>query len=374
MIPEKGLEAGVIRRERVVHPERVHALVDGEALEGRHRLRGQDRALGLAQRKVAGGGAAADRLFDRAGVHDRGLHPALEGAEVRHGRPPHAPRPGPSGQRLSGSRQAAFFASAWTVSKSGMSSSHSRSVARGPVRAFAWREEAPDLVLHARAVRVEKVRSLVRVAGEVVLDDAVVGEGVEVGDGIEAVVDGAHVDVVDVEEHPAVGVAEQPVEERPLGDRRRAELDVGRRVLEDERPLEDVRDGLHPPRDVLQGLLRVGEGQQVVRVAAHDAREAEVVRHPEGLRPVGERLDLAQVVEVEGVGPADRHRDAVQDDGRPLGHAVEDVERAPARVEEVLGEGLVEVHVGLLRQDVPEVDGAEPDPHAEVGQPEAVDP
>ncbi len=62
----------------------------------------------------------------------------------------------------------------------------------------------------------------------------------------------------------------------------------------------------------------------------------------------------------------------MEDDGRPLRDPVEDVERAAARVEEVLRQRLVEVHLGLLREDVPEVDGAKPDPHAEVGQPEAV--
>src|SRR5438046_711383 len=50
------------------------------------------------------------------------------------------------------------------------------------------------------AVRVHDVRPLVRVSGHVVLDHAVSGDPLDVGPRVEAVVEGADVDVVDVEE------------------------------------------------------------------------------------------------------------------------------------------------------------------------------
>src|ERR1017187_369050 len=234
------------------------------------------------------------------------------------------------------------------------------------------RVELPDFFLHPGAVRIEEVRPLVGVSGEVVLHDAVGRQRIDVGDGVEAVVYGAHVDVVHVEEHPAVGVSQEAREERGLGHRGGPELQVRRGVLEDERPFEQLGDLLHPTHDVAQRLLVVGQGQEVVRISPGYPREAEMVRDPSRIHAGGKRLDLFQVAEVERVDPPDRHRDAVEDDGVALGDAVEDVTGPAARVEEVLGDGLEKVHVRLLRKDVPEVDRAEPDPHAEVGQSEPV--
>ena len=64
-------------------------------------------------------------------------------------------------------------------------------------------------------------------------------------------------------------------------------------------------------------------------VASEDARPAEVVGHPEGVRPARELLELPEVVAVEGVRAPDGERDAVEHDGVALGDLVEDESGRP---------------------------------------------
>ena len=91
-----------------------------------------------------------------------------------------------------------------------------------------------------------------------------------------------------------------------------------------------------------------------------------------GLRPVGQRLQLAQVLEVQGIGAADRHRNAVEGHRVALRHLVQDVEGTAARVHEVFGEHLEPVHFRALAQDRPEVDGAQADADPQVRKSPAV--
>ncbi len=130
-------------------------------------------------------------------------------------------------------------ASVTTSSSGGMSASHSKRVETRPVRAVARAYERPHLVQGRPAVGVDDVGALVRVAGQVVLHDPVGGDRVDVLLGAEAVVEGAHVDVVHVQEEAAVGLDRQAGQELPLGDPRGRELQVGRRVLEDQGALEE---------------------------------------------------------------------------------------------------------------------------------------
>ena len=69
--------------------------------------------------------------------------------------------------------------------------------------------ELPDRVDRVVAVGVDDVRALVRVAGQVVLHDAVGGDRVDVLVRVEAVVERADVDVVHVEQQAAVGLLGQ---------------------------------------------------------------------------------------------------------------------------------------------------------------------
>ena len=80
-----------------------------------------------------------------------------------------------------------------------------RASRRAPKRRTAARVQLPHLVAHRVVVRVEQVGAVVGVAGEVELDDALDRHAGEVVARVEAVVEGADEDVVDVEQDAAVG-------------------------------------------------------------------------------------------------------------------------------------------------------------------------
>jgi hypothetical protein len=97
-----------------------------------------------------------------------------------------------------------------------------------------------------------------------------------------------------------------------------------------------------------------------------------MVRHPVRAHALGQRLELAQVLAVEGIGAADGHRHPVQHDRVTLRDLVEHVERPSAGVEEVLGEDLEPVHLGPVLQDVAEVDAPQADADAEIRKVEKI--
>ncbi len=140
-------------------------------------------------------------------------------------------------------------------------------------------------------------------------------------------------------------------QEFPLGQRRVAERHVARDVLQQDAPAEDVLHGAHPLHDVRERLLGVGQRQQVVGVAPGHAGPAQVVGDPRRLDACGERLHLAQVVAVERIGAADRHRDAVHHQRVALAHAHQVAERLAARHQVVLGEHLEPVDARGLREN-----------------------
>ena len=141
-------------------------------------------------------------------------------------------------------------------------------------------EQAPHRIDHRADVRVDDVRAVVGVPGDVKLHDAIEGDGVEVGRRVEAVVVRGDVDVVHVEQDPAVGLLGEAREKLPLVHRRAGELDVRRRVLERDRRAEEVLHRAHAARDVAERLLGVRHRQEVVRVLLRHARPAKVVGHP----------------------------------------------------------------------------------------------
>ena len=92
--------------------------------------------------------------------------------------------------------------------------------------------EIPDILAHGMVVGVDDMGAHMAVAGHVELHHAVSRNAVEEGHGIIAMVEGADIDVVDVEQQPAAGAARQFGEEFPLGHLGIVELDIGRDVLQ----------------------------------------------------------------------------------------------------------------------------------------------
>src|SRR6185295_4968136 len=86
---------------------------------------------------------------------------------------------------------------------------------------------------------------------------------------------------------------------------------------------------------------------------------------------LAELLELAQVLEIERIGRADRERDAVQHDRIALGDLRQDVARTAERIDVVLADHLEPVDGRLVAQDVLEVGGPQSDAETEVVMAEA---
>ena len=165
-------------------------------------------------------------------------------------------------------------------------------------------------------------------------------------------VEGADIDVVDVEQKPATGASRQLADEFPLGHLRLGEGDVGRHILDGETPAEEILHVIDAIDDVVERLLGVGHGQEVVQVHPMDAGPAEMIGDPFGLNALGEGLQSAQIVHVEWSGRGDRQRNAVHDDRIALADPIQHVERLAAFDHVVLGNDLEPVDGRLAVEDL----------------------
>jgi hypothetical protein len=140
---------------------------------------------------------------------------------------------------------------------------------------------------------------------------------------VEAVVHGAHIYVVDVEQQIAVGALCETREKFRFAHLRRCEPDVARDVLEQDAATEHVLHSLHTLRNVRERVLGVRQRQQVVQIDSVDTRPAEVIGDPGGLDALAQAAQLRKVSGVERIAAADRERDAVQHDRITLADALE---------------------------------------------------
>jgi hypothetical protein len=210
-------------------------------------------------------------------------------------------------------------------------------------------------------VTVEEIGTLVLVAGEMDLDHAVARQTGEVGVRIEPVVVGAHLDVVHVEQDPAIGSLRDRGEELPLGHGGVAVGDVRRDVLERDLAPEDILNADHSLDDVRERLLGVGERPEVVDVMAAVPSPAQVIGHERRLDSVDEPPQVREVPLVDGLGRPDRQRDTVEDHGQIAAHLLQHRIRPPAEPEIVFARGLDPVDAGTFREPAAEVLGSQAD-------------
>jgi hypothetical protein len=122
---------------------------------------------------------------------------------------------------------------------------------------------------------------------------------------LEAVVRGAHEDVVHVEEDAAVGAGRDRAQECPLGHRRVREGDVARDVLQQDATPEGVLDLPHAIDDVRQRLVGVRQRQKVVGIVTADASPAEVIGDPGGFHAFRKSGQIIEVVRAQRVDRAE---------------------------------------------------------------------
>jgi hypothetical protein len=218
----------------------------------------------------------------------------------------------------------------------------------------------------AVVVRVEQEGAHVPAAGEVYLRHGPGRQGIHVRHRVETQIARGDVDVVDVEQHPAPGCLDEPAEELGLGHRRLGEAEIGRRVLQHQRPPQHVLRRANPRGDVREARLGARHGQQLVRVDTVHTGPAEVVGDPAGADVVGEVPQPGEIAEVQRVGAADRHRQPVQHDRVPRGEIVQHGALLVAGAQIVLGDGLEEVESGAGLEEFGEHRGPHTDPETEI--------
>src|SRR5262249_57585230 len=134
----------------------------------------------------------------------------------------------------------------------------------------------------------------------------------EVLAGIEVMIPGTHVDVVDVQENPAVGALRHLPEKLPFGHLRVLERDVARDVLEQDAAPQHVLYFGDAFRDVACRELGEWERKEIVEVLAVHPGPAQMIRHPSGLYLLDQPLQTSQVVEAEWIGGPNVQGDSVQ--------------------------------------------------------------
>ncbi len=215
-------------------------------------------------------------------------------------------------------------------------------------------------------VGVDDVALLMAVAGHMELDDAIARHAMQEIVGGELVVEGAHIDVVDVEQQPAIGAPRHLAHELPLGHLRLAEGDVARHVLEREAAAEKILYLADAIDDVVERLLGVRDGQEVVQVHPVHAGPAQMIGDPFGVHALGKFLQRAEIVHVERRGRGDGERYAVHHDGVALADLVEHVQGLAALDHVVLGDDLEPIDGRVAVKDLLIMLGPEPQAKAEI--------
>lgn len=226
----------------------------------------------------------------------------------------------------------------------------------------------PDGVEDGVVVGIEDVFFEFGMAGDMHLADAFVRDVVEVVVGVEGMVLGGDVDVVDVEEDAAVGKFSDFREKFPLAHFGLVELRIAGDVFNADGDFEIVTDVLDALGGFAGGFEGVGHGEKVMGVGAVDGTPAEVVGDEGSLGTFDEIFEALEMLRV-GLGDgAEVHGDAVLDDFVLFEDGVEDFEWPAAVAHVIFGDDFEPVAGGLFGEDMAVVGNAEADADAEVGE------
>ena len=191
---------------------------------------------------------------------------------------------------------------------------------------------------------VDNVRAAVAVAGQMDLAHPIDRNAFDKLQGIEAVVEGAHVDVVHVQQHMAVRATRDFGQEIPFAHRGVAKGHITGHVLQQNLPAQEILHLTYPGGDVIQRLLGVGYGKQVVQISAGNPGPAQMIGHPGRLDALRQLFQCFQVVTIQRVGAADRQRHSVQHHGIFGTNSIQKVKGFAAGYEVVFAQGLEPVH------------------------------
>ena len=167
---------------------------------------------------------------------------------------------------------------------------------------------------------------------------------------------------------PQSAACDDFVEELPLGHFGVVKLGVAADVFDGDGDFEEVLHLADALGGVADGFPRVGQREEVMRVAAVDAAPAEVVGKPRSFGAAGEFFEALEVFGVERLRRAEVHGDAVLDDAVLLENLVEHFERTAAVDHVVFGDDFEPVDDRLLGEDVVVVRNAQADADTVIGK------
>ena len=169
---------------------------------------------------------------------------------------------------------------------------------------------------NAPVVGVEQQRrgvaARLAVAGEMEFADRLGRQRAQIALRIPAVIGRADEDVVDVADQPAAGALHQRAEKLRFGNRRMAELQIGRRVFHQDGPPERVLDFGDVAADHVEAFLGQRQRQQIGEKIVIDRAPGQMFGDQSRLDALGERRERGQVPPVDSLGGAERQSDAVQ--------------------------------------------------------------
>ena len=205
---------------------------------------------------------------------------------------------------------------------------------------------------------------MIGVAGQVDLLHPIGRQAAQVGLCVTTVVHAAHINVVHVHQQQAVGLGRHMVQKLPLSLGRGHEVDVARHVLNHQPAAQRVLRLADARDHMARRFVGVGQRVEVVQAVVVVPRPAQVVGHPQRLDALGERFDLAQVIQIQGVGAADRQGHTVHGHGVILANAVEHRQWFAAFAQKVVGDDFQPVQRLAFAHKVGVVGGAQAQPEA----------
>ena len=139
------------------------------------------------------------------------------------------------------------------------------------------------------------------------------------------------------------------------------EQEVGRGVFEQHAPAERLLRLVDVVGDRREGLLRIGQRQEIVEEALVVARPGQMLREQAGLVALGERGQALEMVLVERPGRADGEADAVQGEGIERADRLQPAVRRAAVAHIVFGVDFEKSEIGPLGENLLDVIGFQAD-------------
>src|SRR5712672_1758716 len=194
-------------------------------------------------------------------------------------------------------------------------------------------------------------------------------DAIHVIEGIKTMILRGNVNIVHIQQNPAVRLLDYFVQEFPLSHFRNVKLRVTAHIFDRHRNFQIVAHLAHFLRRQLRRFKRVRHGQQIVRISTVHAAPTKMIRKPRRLRPLDQFLQSPQMFAVRFLRGAEVHRNAVLHHLVLLQYLVQNPQRPSAIDHEILGNNLEPVAHGLARQNMIVVRRAQSNPNPVLREP-----